>query len=139
MRDSRQGQKEDRRQAEDVLVAVEQPVVAQEDDEECERGEPDDDPEPLAQGEVGVDPVDHRQPDCGQEAAEREEERVSVREREAEDHVRRHEDGEEEGRVRERSGRDDVLTGDVDGREAGCGQQADEEEVDELAIPERQS
>jgi len=49
-----------------------------------------------------------------------------------------HEDCEEEGRVRERPGRDDVLAGDVDGREASRGQQTYEQEVDELAIPQRQ-
>jgi hypothetical protein len=48
--------------------------------------------------------------------------------------VRRHEEGEEEGRVREGSGRGDVLTGDVDGREAGGGQEADQDEVDELPV-----
>jgi hypothetical protein len=52
--------------------------------------------------------------------------------------VRRHEEGEEEGRVGERPGRDDVLAGDVDGGEAGGRQQADEEEVDELSVPKGQ-
>jgi hypothetical protein len=52
--------------------------------------------------------------------------------------MRCHEDSEEESGVRERPGRDDVLAGDVDGREPGRGQQADEEEVDELAVPECQ-
>jgi hypothetical protein len=50
--------------------------------------------------------------------------------------VRRHEEGDEEGRVRQGSGRDDVLTGDVDGGEAGGRQEADQEEIDELAVAE---
>jgi hypothetical protein len=40
--------------------------------------------------------------------------------------------------VRERRRRDDVLPGDVDGGEPGRRQQADDEEVGELAIAEGQ-
>src|SRR4029079_4099463 len=105
-----------------VLVAVERAVVAEKNDEEREGCEADDDPEPLAQREIWVDPVDHRQPHRGEESAEGEQERVGVREREAEDHVRRYEEGEEEGCVGERPRRDDVLTGDVDGCETSCRQ-----------------
>jgi hypothetical protein len=48
--------------------------------------------------------------------------------------VRRHEEGDEEDRIRERGGRDDVLPGDVDGGEAGRRQKADDEEVGKLPI-----
>jgi hypothetical protein len=49
-----------------------------------------------------------------------------------------HEEGDEEGRVGEGSGRDDVLAGDVDGGEPGRGQEPDQDEVDELAVAESQ-
>jgi hypothetical protein len=44
----------------------------------------------------------------------------------------------EEGRIRERGGRDDVLPGDVDGGEPRRRQQPDEEEVDKLPVAQRQ-
>src|SRR5205085_1776586 len=43
---------------------------------------------------------------------------------------------EEEDGVRERAGRDDVLAGHVDAREAEAGQDADGDEVRELAVPQ---
>ena len=52
--------------------------------------------------------------------------------------MRRHEQGEEEGRVGERPGRDDVLAGDVDGGESGRGQEPDQEEIDQLPVPKGQ-
>jgi hypothetical protein len=50
--------------------------------------------------------------------------------------VRRDEEGEEERGVREGGRRDDLLTGDVDAREAGGRQEADDEQVEELSRPE---
>jgi hypothetical protein len=58
-----------------------------------------------------------------------------VRERDAQDHVRGDEEGDEESRVRERRRGDNVLPGDVDARKPRGRQEADDEEVDELAIP----
>jgi hypothetical protein len=53
--------------------------------------------------------------------------------------VRGDEEGDEESRVRERRRRDDVLSGDVDARKPGGRQEANEDEIDELAVPVRQA
>jgi hypothetical protein len=47
-------------------------------------------------------------------------------------------EAEEEGRVRERRRRDDRLSGDVDAREAERGQRSDNDQVEQLAVPEAQ-
>jgi hypothetical protein len=49
--------------------------------------------------------------------------------------MRHQEECDEEGRIRERRGRDHVRAGDVDGREAGRREEADQSEVQELAVP----
>ena len=79
----KRGQEEehDRRDAEDVLDGVQRPVVTEEEDERGEGGDADHDPEPLPERELRVDPVDHREPERGEKAAEREQERVGVGER----------------------------------------------------------
>jgi hypothetical protein len=52
--------------------------------------------------------------------------------------VRRQVEAEEEAGVGERAGGDDLLPRDVDAREAEAGEDADDEEVRELAVPEAQ-
>jgi hypothetical protein len=52
--------------------------------------------------------------------------------------VRSDEQREEERRVRERSGGDDLLAGDVDARETGRSEEADDEQVEELPRAEAQ-
>jgi hypothetical protein len=52
--------------------------------------------------------------------------------------VRGEVEADEEARVGERAGRDLGLPGDVDAREARAGEDADDEEVGELPVPEAQ-
>jgi hypothetical protein len=56
----------------------------------------------------------------------------------AQDEMRGDKEGDEKGGIRKRRRGDDVLPGDVDGGESGRRQEADDEEVGELAVTERQ-
>ena len=132
--DRRQQEEHDRPQAEDVLDAVELAVVADQDRARGEDGHADDEPEPLAQREVGVDAVDHGQPDPRQERDQRHHVRVGVRENRAGHEVRCHVQAEEEGEVRQRLCGEDGLLRDEDAGKAEPGQDPDAEEVEELAV-----
>jgi hypothetical protein len=85
-----------------------------------------------------MDAIDLGHPGRGQEPGDRQQVRVGVWDGQARDEVRRHVEAEEEDRVRERAGRDDVLAGDVDAREAEPRQDADGDEVRELAVSQAQ-
>ena len=61
-----------------------------------------------------------------------------MREPDAQDDVGDDEEGDEEGRVGEGCGRDDLGAGNVDGREAGRREEADQPEVHELSVAEGQ-
>jgi hypothetical protein len=109
--------------------------VLQQEEREREGGERDHDPEPLAEGVGRVQAVDLGQADAGQQAGHRQQVRVRVGDGQARDEVRGQVEREEEPRVRQRSRRDDVLTRDVDAGEAERGEDADDDEVGELAVP----
>ena len=87
--DGRQHQQHDRRDAEDVLVALEDAVVeAQPDEHERERGDADRDPDELPAPVLGVEAVDEREPDRAEERGEREQRRIGVGDGHARDEVR---------------------------------------------------
>src|SRR5918911_5642057 len=85
-----------------------------------------------------MDAVDLRHPGRGQQAGDRQQVRVGVRDGHPRDEVRRDVEAEEEDGVRERAGRDDVLARDVDAREAEARQDADGDEVRKLAVSKAQ-
>ena len=87
------------------------------------------------QGVCGTDPVDLRDPDGRQQARERQQVGVCPRDGDARHGVGCDVETEEEDRIGERGRRDHVLPGDVDAREADRGQDGDDEEVRELAVP----
>ena len=134
-RERGQDEKADRRQPEEVLVALEPAVVAAEDEQHgCEEHDRDHDPEALAEGVVGVQAVDLGQAERSQEPRDREQVRVGVRHGQARDEVRGAVEDEEEPGVGERCRRDDVLPGDVDAGEADAGEDADGDEEEELPV-----
>ena len=108
--------------------------MAQQEQSRGEGCDADDDPEPLPERVVGVEPVDLGHADRGQQRGHREQVRVGLRHREPSDDVRRQVQREEEDRVRERTGGDDVLARDVDAREAEARDDRDDEEVRELSV-----
>jgi hypothetical protein len=61
-----------------------------------------------------------------------------VRDGQARDDVRGEIEADEEAGVRERAGRDLRLPRDVDAGEAGAGEDADDEEVDQLTVAKAQ-
>ena len=132
----RQDEQPDRRQAEEVLVALEPPVVAVERvQRDRERGQGNHDPEALAECVGGVEPVDLGQADAGQQARHGQQIRVGERHGQPRDEVCREIEREEEARVRERRGGNDVLPRDVDAGEPERGQDADDDQIRELAVP----
>ena len=133
----RQHEQHDRRDAEEVLVALELPVVvAQQEERRRERPERDHDPETLAKRVRGVQPVDLGQADARQQPGHRQQVRIGVRDGQAGDEVGREVEREEEEGVRERGRRDDVLPCDVDAGEPESGERADDDEVRELTVAE---
>ena len=104
-----------------------------------EDADADDDPEALPEGVGRAEAVDLGQPDRGQQARERQQVRVGVRDGEPGDDVRDQVQAEEDQRVRDRPGRDHRLPRDVDAREAEAGDDADRDQVDELAVPRGQA
>src|SRR5947208_7898277 len=81
-----------------------------------------------------VEPVDLGDSDRREQSCHREQVRVRLRHREACDDVRDDVEREKEERVRERSGRDDVLPRDVDACEPERREDPDDDEVDELTV-----
>ena len=78
--------------------------------------------------------VDLGNADRGEEARDREQERLGVGDGDPVREVRQQEQPEEDAGVRERGGRDDGLPGDVDAREPDGSESADDDERQQLAI-----
>ena len=117
------------------LYLLERPVVAaQAEQREGEERDADHDPEALLERVARSQPVDLGHADRGQEPRHRQQVRVGVRHRHARDDVRGEVEREEEQRVAERAPADDRLPRDVDGCEADARQDADDAEVEELAV-----
>ncbi len=132
----RHEQERDGAETEEVLVVLEQPVVAPQPDERGgEDGDADHHPEALLERVRRPEPVDLGQPDGGQQPGDRQEVRVGVRHGEPGDDVRREVEREEEDRVRERRSGDMRLPRDVDARESDRSDDPDDDEIGELAIP----
>ena len=134
---ARQEEQAERRDPEDVLVALEDAVVVpQPEERRGEDADADHDPEPLAERVARAEPVDLRHADRRQERRHRQQVRVGERHGHARDDVRDEIEAEEEGGVAERAGRDLRLERDVDRGEADRRQQADREQCGELAVAE---
>ena len=134
-RDPRQEEQRDRPDAEEVLVLLEDAVVAAQAPEcDGEQHDADDDPEALLERVAHPEPVDLGDADRGQEPGHRQQVRIGVRHRDARDDVRGDVEREEEDGIAERAPADERLAGDVDRREADPGQDADDGEVDELSV-----
>jgi hypothetical protein len=93
----------------------------------------------LPERVVGLEAVDLGQADRRQERRYREQVRVGAGHGDSRHGVGGEVEAEEEARVGERGGRDLRLPRDVDAGEPEAGQDADDEEVRELSVPEAQS
>ena len=132
---ARQEDQPERRDAEDVLVALEHAVVpVQPEERRREGGDADHDPEPLPEGVARPEPVDLRHADRREERRHRQQVRVGERHGHARDDVRDEVEAEEEDGVAERAARDLRLERDVDGGEADRRQHADREECRQLTV-----
>jgi hypothetical protein len=100
-----------------------------------EESDCDDDPDSLPERIGGVEPVDLRQADCGQQAGDRQQVRVGERNGVPRGEMRDEIDRKEEARIRQRGRRDDVLTSDVDAGKPDGRQDPDDDQEGELTIP----
>ncbi len=98
-RQARRQQQQDADRGDDVPVALEHVVVAQELDRQGEEDEAEDEPVGLVAGQAFVDPVEHHQAERGQHRHQREEVRVGVRQADPQVDVGGDADREEVGAV----------------------------------------
>ena len=118
-----------------VPVALEHLVVAQELDRQREEDEAEDEPVGLVAGQAFVDPVDHHQPERGQQRDQREQVGVGVGEPDPQVDVGREADREEVGAVDQAEVAElRVLLGE-DGGEAGGEQERDGNQGEQLPVP----
>ena len=129
----------DRAERDQVAVALEDVVVAKEDDRRGERGEAQEEERRLLDGQALLDPVEHHQADRREDRAEREEVRIRVRERRAQEEVRRDADREEVAAVGEAERADLVRADGEHRREAGAHEERDRDQREELARCARSS
>ena len=134
-RDRRQRHQDDRGDPEQVLVALEPPVVvAEREQRQREERDPDHDPERLAEGVVGVQPVDHRHADRREQRGQRQQHGVGLGHGEARDEVGGEVQREEDARVGERGRVDERAARDVDAREADRREEPHGDQVQQLPI-----
>ena len=133
--DARQEEQEQPAEHDQVAVALEHEVVLEEDDRRHEQDQPDDEPVGLIAGEGLVDPVEHHQPDGGQQRDEREQVGVGVGEPDAQEDVRAEADGEEVG-AEDQAGIGELVAADDEDRgEAGDQQAGDRDQPEQLPVP----
>ena len=100
--DERRQQQQDPDRRDQVAVALEHVVVAQEQDRQAEEARARaTKTDAWFEGELVVDPVDDHEPDRGEQGAEREQVRVGVGQADAEEEVRGEAEGEEVAAVDE--------------------------------------
>ena len=133
--EARQKQQRDRADPEEILVLLEDAVVAaQSPERERKEADTDHDPQPLPERVRVAEPVNLGHADGCQQSCHRQEVRVGVRHRPPRDEVRDEVEGEEEQRVGERPPADLRLARDVHGREAEAGENAHDGQVEELSV-----
>ena len=99
-----QDQQDDPGERDQIAVALEGLVVAQEDDRRREEDQAEDEPVGLVAGEALVEAIEHHHPERGEQRDEREEERIGVGQPDPDDDVGGDAEGQEVGRRRTRSG-----------------------------------
>ena len=130
--EARQNQQDDPGERDQVAVALEGLVVAQEDDGRREEDEPEHEPVGLVARKTLIEAIEHHEPERRQQGDQGEEERVGVGQPDPDHEVRRDADGEEIGPVED--ARIELIgVGDQHGRESGRDQQGDRDQGKELA------
>ena len=118
-----------------VAVALQHLVVAQELDRQREEDQPEHEPVGLVAGQAVVDPVDHHQPEGGQQRDQREEVGVGVGQADPQVDVGGEADREEVGAVDQAEvAEPGVLLGEDRG-EAGGEQERDGNQGEQLPVP----
>src|SRR5260221_6151215 len=119
-----------------IAVALEHVVVAQELDRQCEEDKAKHEPVRLIAGQALVDPVDHHQPEGGQQGNQGEEVGIGVRQSQPQVDVGSDADREEVGAVDETEiAETGVLLGEPRG-EPGAEQERDRDQGEELPVPD---
>ncbi len=126
-----------RRDAEQVAVALQRAVVGEHGEQRDEAADADRQPDRLIARARRVEPVDLDDADGHEQPRRRQEHRIGVREGDAERDVGHAEESEERPRVGQRERRDDARARDEHGREADRDDGGDEQQQAELAIAAR--
>ncbi len=135
--DHGQQQQDDGSHPEGVLVRLQPPVVADEQDQRQEARHADHDPDRLVARQQRVQPVDLGQAHRRQQRGQREQPGIRVRQPRAQAEVRDEVQRQEEPRVHQRRAGDLLLARGVHAEEADPREEGDREQVDELAEPRR--
>ena len=136
-RDDRRSERDQRRHAEHVAIALQHAVVGERREHRDEAAHADREPDRLIARPCRIEPVDlddahgDEQAGCGQQ------DRIGIGERHAQRDVRHSEQREERRRIGERERRDDARARDQHGGESDRHQRGDEQEQAELAIAAR--
>ena len=133
-RQARRQQQQDADRGDDVPVALEHVVIAQELDRQREEDEAEDEPVGLVAGEAFVDPVEHHQAERGQHRHQREEVRVGVRQADPQVDVGGDADREEVGAVGDAEVAEFRALLGEDRGEAGGQQQRHRDQREQLAV-----
>ena len=132
-RQARHHQQRDPHRGDRVAVALEHVVVAQEDDRGAEGDQPDHEPLRLLARQLGVDAVDHHQPERRQRGRQREQVGVGVGQPGADEQVREHAQAEEHQAVGGGGVAHVLGAAHKHRREAGADQQGDRDQAEQLA------
>ena len=133
-RQARRHQQQDPDRSDQVPVALQDVVVAKEQDRGRQHGRSADEDRRLLQGQLLVDPEQHHQSDRGQERAEREQVRVGMGEPGPDEQVDAEADGQEVAAVDQAQVTDPVRLDDEHRREPTGDQQGDRKQREELAV-----
>ncbi len=131
---AREQQEQDPGHRDRVAVALEDAVVAQQDDRRREQDQPEHEPLRLLAGERLVDPVDHHQPEAGEHREQREQVRVGVGQREAQHDVGDEAQPQEHGAEGQRDVGEDVVALDEHRGEAAGDEQRRGHEREQFAV-----
>ena len=129
-----QDQQSQRDRHDHVSVLLELAVVPERHDRDREQDQAEHEPLSLLAGQRGIDPVDHHQPEAGQQGDQREHVRVRIRKRHPDEHVPRDAQPEEDRAVGQRHIRQHVGALDEHAREPSGQQQRRRDQADKLAV-----
>ena len=133
-RQAREHEQQQRHRDDHVAVLLELAVVAEGDDRHREQDQPEHEPLRLLAGVGGADPVDHHDPEAGQQRHQREHVGVGVGQRDADQDVGGQAQAQEDRPVGERDVGQHVLALDEHAGESGGDEQGGRNQAEQLTV-----